>query len=103
NCGTPRYAAPEIRTTPYYDATAADVWSVGVVTHCLLNGAFPFGGCGPLWNEPVANHDSASGTFLDRLLAQQLSGVIEFRNESLSAPAREFIRRHLNPKCSLRP
>jgi len=43
-CGSPPYMAPEVidRTTPTYDAAAADVWSLGIVFFNMLFGVNPW-------------------------------------------------------------
>ena len=40
--GSPAYSAPEIHENTEYDATAADVWSIGVILLTLLTGSHPF-------------------------------------------------------------
>ena len=39
-CGTPAYAAPEVKSGNYYDANA-DLWSIGVIIHECLTGKLP--------------------------------------------------------------
>jgi serine/threonine protein kinase len=47
HCGSPLYAAPELlRNTAAYDATAVDVWSLGVVLFALVTKKLPFEGDG---------------------------------------------------------
>eukprot|EP01118_Nematostelium_gracile_P013025 TRINITY_DN485_c0_g1_i1.p1 TRINITY_DN485_c0_g1~~TRINITY_DN485_c0_g1_i1.p1 ORF type:complete len:301 (-),score=60.00 TRINITY_DN485_c0_g1_i1:82-984(-) len=43
-CGSPEYATPEmfIRSEPSYDASLADVFSLGVILYGLLFGQFPY-------------------------------------------------------------
>lgn len=43
NCGTEIYMAPEILSGQAY-GKQADLWSIGVLFHCLLFGDFPFKG-----------------------------------------------------------
>jgi serine/threonine protein kinase len=42
--GTPKYAAPEILSTPRQDNRAADIWSLGVVLFTMATGTLPFRG-----------------------------------------------------------
>ena len=43
-CGTARYVAPEILQKQPYDATKADIWSLGVSIYHMLTKQFPFEG-----------------------------------------------------------
>ena len=45
-CGTPAYLAPEIVRGDGYKGFGVDVWSLGVLLFCLLNGRMPFKGDG---------------------------------------------------------
>lgn len=42
HCGTPSYMAPEIINKEKYDGKASDIWAVGVLFACLVQGSFPF-------------------------------------------------------------
>ena len=42
NFGTYIYSAPEVRNHLEYDPFAADIWSLGILLHVLLTGAWPY-------------------------------------------------------------
>lgn len=41
-CGSLQYAAPEVLQTQEYMGELIDIWSVGVMLFCLVNGDLPF-------------------------------------------------------------
>ena len=41
-CGSIQYAAPEILQGQEYMGELVDIWSVGVMLFCLINGFLPF-------------------------------------------------------------
>jgi calcium/calmodulin-dependent protein kinase I len=43
-CGTPSFAAPELRTDDDFDPKACDIWSLGIISFVLLCGWPPFMG-----------------------------------------------------------
>ncbi|XP_046311953.1 sperm motility kinase 2B-like [Marmota monax] len=45
--GTLAYIAPEIVLKQEYEGPPADIWSLGVILHCMLTGSYPFRGDTP--------------------------------------------------------
>jgi serine/threonine protein kinase len=73
HCGTPSYMAPEVAAKRGYLGQPADVWALGVILYCMVNGGFPFraGDEGDLFRKiqtqkPPPSREARS--LLDRLL-----------------------------------
>ena len=41
-CGSEHYVAPEVIINDFYDAKAADIWSIGILTYVMATGNHPF-------------------------------------------------------------
>ncbi|OHS98536.1 CAMK family protein kinase [Tritrichomonas foetus] len=46
-CGTLYYSAPEVISHNNYDGTKADIWSLGILLFCMINGTLPWVGTNP--------------------------------------------------------
>merc|ERR1740129_1768239 len=77
-CGTPMHVAPEVLDGEYDGK--CDLWSFGVITFVLLSGQFPFKG------------KTLEGMFQN---IQACNWVFDARWESVSADAKDFIRKLL--------
>ncbi|CAG7732281.1 unnamed protein product [Allacma fusca] len=84
-CGSPTYAAPELVTCKPYIGYNTDIWSLGVVLYCCLNGFFPF-----------------YSTDYTELYALIQVGTYE-EPDWLSKASKDIIRRLLQTDPALRP
>ena len=87
DCGTVRYAAPEIYQHKDYYTEACDIWSYGVVAFTFLTGFFPF-------DDPVESYVPYKICNLD---------FDRSKMKHLSAEAQAFIERLLNKDPKARP
>ncbi|XP_078044952.1 ribosomal protein S6 kinase like isoform X2 [Augochlora pura] len=87
-CGTPEYMAPEILKKQYY-GQEVDWWSLGVLACIMLTNQYPAGAISELLPEDRGTNYAAPGTLPPNA-------------ETISAAAKDLLKRLLQPDPSLR-
>lgn len=67
-CGSLHYASPEIFSRQSYDGAKTDIWSLGVLSYCLLTGYFPYYPTNPFNADVFTFDDEELNDFMKHML-----------------------------------